>query len=82
MLLNTNTGQIQTYSEDNPQNKNTINMPKWFSRAYTQGPGQTPTAPTVNIYAGPGQSTHDMMNESMWLVQTGSPLVASVSASQ
>lgn len=77
MLLNTRTNQLQTYSEDNPLNKNTFDIPLW-QRSYQQQ--QTPPSlpPQVNIYAGPGQTPQAMMAESMWLATTGGPAVASV----
>jgi hypothetical protein len=81
MLLNTNTGQIYAYSEDNPQNKETHNMAPWLARSYGgPNPNAQPNVQqsTVNIYAGPGQSPRDMMNETMWLVSTGGAPVASV----
>lgn len=81
MLLNTKTNQLQTYSEDNPLNKNTFNVPTW-QQSYAQQPNtQQGLPPQVNIYTGPGQSPRDMMNESMWLVSTGSGSVASVAGS-
>jgi hypothetical protein len=78
MLLNTSTNQLYTYSEDNPLNKNTFEVPVW-QRSYTQTPPPTTISQQTNIYAGPGQTPRDMMNETMWLVGTGSPAVASVS---
>jgi len=80
MLLNTNTGEIYTYSTDNPLNKNVKTTP--FTRAYAPGPGQRNLNAQLNIYAGPGQSTQQMMSDSMWMIQTGAPAVASVSGAQ
>ncbi|QHB37443.1 tail length tape measure protein [Mycobacterium phage Onyinye] len=70
MLLNTATGEVYSYSEDNPMQKTTHNLPDWFSRAYggTRPELQPPRLAQVNIFAGPGQTPRDMMNESMWLV--------------
>ncbi len=79
MLLNTNTGQLITYSEDNSDLKNTINLPKWAVHSYTPGPGMQTSTTQLNIYAGPGQSTQAMMSDSMWLISTGAASVASVS---
>lgn len=79
MLLNTNTGDIMAYSQDSPKNKNVINLPSWFDKAYggtRQGPVDQRTQ--LNIYAGPGQTPRDMMNESMWLINTAGPSVVSV----
>lgn len=83
MLLNTQTGQVYAYSQDNPDNKAVHNLPDWFSRAYggngTHGGTPPVQATQLNIYAGPGQSTQQMMSDSMWLVSTGGASVASVS---
>ncbi|MEN4399379.1 phage tail protein [Mycolicibacterium senegalense] len=72
-LLNKNTGQLITYSEDNPGNKNSLNVPSWMNQTYDYGGGSNPN-PQVNtqwnIYAGPGQSPGEMLNETMWMVNT------------
>jgi phage-related protein len=72
-LLNKNTNQLITYSEDNPQNKNTLNVPNWLQPTYDAGSGSNPN-PQVNtqwnIYAGPGQSPGEMLNETMWMYNT------------
>lgn len=72
-LLNKNTGQLITYSEDNPGNKNSLNVPSWINQTYDYGGGSNPN-PQVNsqwnIYAGPGQSPGEMLNETMWMVNT------------
>ena len=81
MLLNTNTGQIYAYSEDNPLNKATHNLPTWMARAYGgPNPNAQPNTQTniLNQYVGPGQTPVGMMSDSMWLVSTGAPAVASV----
>jgi phage-related protein len=80
MLLNTNTGQLISYSQDNPNNKSVKNLPAWLSNAYggnTNVP-QNPQLNQLNIYAGPGQSTRQMLSDSMWIVSTGGPAVSSV----
>lgn len=81
MLLNTQTGQVLAYGSDDPLNKAVHNLPSWFSKAY----GGNTTSPTaavqnnqLNMYVGPGQSPVQMMGDSMWLVGTGAPSVASV----
>ncbi|WP_254427629.1 transglycosylase family protein [Mycolicibacterium conceptionense] len=72
-LLNKNTGQLITYSEDNPGNKNSLNVPSWINQTYDYGGGSNPN-PQINsqwnIYAGPGQSPGEMLNETMWMVNT------------
>lgn len=77
MLLNTRTNQLQTYSEDNPLNKNTFNVPLWQRSYQTQ-----PTPPAVqiqqNLYVGPGQTPQQNMSDQMWMATTGSPSGASV----
>lgn len=77
MLLNTRTNQLQTYSEQNPGAKNTFNIPMW-QRSYDQQTPAPSLPPQINIYTGPGQTPQGMMQESMWLVSTGSAPVASV----
>lgn len=74
-LLNTNTGQLYTYSADNPLNKNVLSP--GFQQAYAQtNANQTPQYNQLNVYAGPGQSTGQMMSDTMWMVNT-SPATAS-----
>jgi hypothetical protein len=70
MLLNTATGDVYAYSQENPLQKTTHNLPSWFDRAYggTRPELQQPRLANVNIFAGPGQNPRDMMNETMWLV--------------
>ena len=81
MLLNTATNEVYAYSEDNPQNKTTHQLPMWMSSSYggTRPELQQPRLAQVNIYAGPGQTPQAMMQESMWLVGTGGSSVVSVS---
>jgi Peptidase_C39 like family len=81
MLLNTNTNQLVAYSEDNPQNQAVHNLPQWLSRAYGgPNPNAQPNTQTniLNQYVGPGQTPVGMMSDSMWLISTGAPAVASV----
>jgi hypothetical protein len=78
MLLNTRSGEIYAYSDDNPLNKNTIKTP--FANAYTKGPAIQNQNNQLNLYTGPGQSPMQMMQNSMWMVSTGAPQVASVAA--
>lgn len=83
MLLNTNNGQLYTYNSNNPLAKNTLNP--GFQSAYTQtnSPQQlTPTIGSVNVYAGPGQTTGQMMSDTMWMVQTGGTQVVSAAGKQ
>lgn len=73
-LLNKNTGELLTYSTDNPQNKNTLGVPSWMNTWYDYTGGGNPNPQVnqqLNIYAGPGQSPGDMMNETMWLINSG-----------
>lgn len=83
LLLNTRTGDIQAFSLQNPDNKNNINLPSFFDRAYggTRPELDQRRPAQVNIYAGPGQTPQAMMSESMWLASTGHPAVASVAGS-
>lgn len=72
-LLNKNTGQLISYSQDNPGNQNVQNVPSWMNGLYDyNGSGNAnPGVGQLNIYAGPGQSPHDMMSEAMWMVNSG-----------
>jgi hypothetical protein len=85
MLLNTNTGQLQAYSEDNPLNKQTHNLPAWMARSYG-GPNPNAQPNTqlaqVNIYTGPGPDARNLISDTMWLVGTGGPAVASVAGAE
>jgi hypothetical protein len=83
MLLNTATGEIQAYSEDNPMQKTTHNLPSWMARSYggLRPETQPPRLAQVNIFAGPNQTPSAMMNESMWLVNN-SGAAASIAAAE
>jgi hypothetical protein len=73
-LLNKNTGQLQSYSMDNPGQKNNADVPSWMNSWYDYNGGGNPNPQVnhqLNVYAGPGQSPGEMMNETMWLVNTG-----------
>lgn len=73
-LLNKNTGQLQSYSMDNPGQKNTADVPSWMSSWYDYNGRGNPNPQVnqqLNVYAGPGQSPGQMMNETMWMVNTG-----------
>jgi phage-related protein len=79
MLLNTNTGQLMAYSEDNALNKSTKNLPDWFSRAYEPSKVQPVSSQTqMNIYTGPGSDPKNLIADTMWLANYGAPSVASV----
>lgn len=78
MLLNTNTGQLYTYSQDNPLNKNTLTP--GFDQAYNHTfANQTPSIYNTNVYAGPGETTQQAFSNTMWAVNT-SPEVISAAA--
>lgn len=73
-LLNKNTGQLISYSHDNPQAKNSHDVPSWMNSWYDYNGRGNPNpqqSTQLNIFAGPGQSPSQMMSESMWLVNTG-----------
>jgi hypothetical protein len=72
-LLNKNTGQLLSYSHDNPEAKNAANVPSWMNSWYDYNGKGNPNPQVnqqLNVYAGPGQSPAAMMNETMWLVNT------------
>ncbi|KLO25904.1 hypothetical protein ABW16_21585 [Mycolicibacter heraklionensis] len=72
-LLDTNTNQLRTYSEQNPLDKRVGDVPTWMRWYDHQGvPTTSPGVGQLNIYAGPGQSAAEMMTESMWMVNSGS----------
>ena len=82
MLLNTNTGEFISYSEDNPDLKSTKQLPSWMQRSYggngshtTQVNQQT----QLNLYTGPGANPNSLISDTMWLVNTGAPGAVSVS---
>lgn len=73
-LLNKNTGQLLSYSHDNPEAKNTHNVPSWMKTWYDyngKGNPNPQVSQQLNIFAGPGQSPAEMMNQTMWMVNTG-----------
>jgi hypothetical protein len=73
-LLNKNTGQLLSYSMDNPGQKNTSTVPSWMNSWYDYNGKGNPNPQVnqqLNVYAGPGQSPAEMMNQTMWMVNTG-----------
>lgn len=77
-LLNENTSQLLTYSEDNPLNKNSQNVPGGISARQGWGGGNPnpQVSQQLNVYAGPGQSPAEMMNQTMWMVNTSGTMGA------
>lgn len=81
-LLNQNTGQLISYSRDNPGNQNALNIPPWMTQALGYGGGNAnPGIGQMNVYAGPGQSTGEMMREVVWMVDTSGPPTGAMQAS-
>lgn len=71
-LLNKNTGQLITYSEDNPGNQNTLNGNAFINGLHGWN-GSNPNPQNNiqwNVYAGPGQSPGEMLNEVNWMYET------------
>jgi len=74
-LLNTKTGQLVSYSQDNPEKQNQMNVPSFLQGLYGYGKyneqnrNQT-VQQQLNVFAGPGQSPAQVANETMWLVNT------------
>ncbi|ACC42298.1 conserved hypothetical bacteriophage-related membrane protein [Mycobacterium marinum M] len=71
-LLNTNTGQLLSYSRDNPGNQNALAVPGLLNAAYGYGGGNPnpQVNQQLNVYAGPGQPTGEMLREVVWMVNT------------
>jgi hypothetical protein len=71
-LLNKSTGQLISYSQDNPAKQDVMNGSSFLNALYGYGGGNTnpQVSQQLNVYAGPGQSPAAMMNETMWLVNT------------
>lgn len=71
MLLNTRTGELYAYSQENPDLKETKNLPSWMARSYGGvRPGEAPQT-QVNIYTGPGANPKNLISDTMWLVNSG-----------
>lgn len=72
-LLDRNAGQLISYSTDNPLDKKSGAVPDWMRSWYDPASEaiSRPGVGQLNIYAGPGQTTAQMMNDSMWLINTG-----------
>lgn len=72
-MLDKNTGQLVSQTAANPQDQRRLNVPDWLNWAYDyRGDAwQAGVQAQLNVYAGPGQSVHDTMNETMWLVNAG-----------
>jgi hypothetical protein len=78
-MLNTRTGQLISYSQDNPEAKSVKNLPDWMARSYGGNRPETTTQTQVNIYTGPGANPKNLISDTMWLVNSGAPQTASVS---
>jgi hypothetical protein len=71
MMLNTRTGEIYAYSQENPDLKETKNLPDWMARAYGgTRPGEA-SSTQVNLYVGPGADPKSLISDTMWLVNSG-----------
>lgn len=69
-LLDTVTGQLQAYTSENPQDKNTFDT---LGRKYNRDryvDQRTGPANTFYIYQGPGQDPRDTMNDAMFAVKS------------
>ena len=72
-LLDKNSGELLSYSQMNPDDKRRHKVPGWLNWAYDYRGNsmESGVQAQLNVYAGPGQSVHDTMNETMWLVHAG-----------
>ena len=77
MLLNTNNGQIMAYSEDNPMNKSTKELPAWFAKSYGGNRETVQQSTQLNLYTGPGADPKNLIADTMWLANyAGAPVVS------
>ena len=77
MLLNTNNGQIMAYSEDNPMNKSTKELPRWFAKSYGGNRETVQQQTQLNLYTGPGADPKNLIADTMWLANyAGAPVVS------
>lgn len=68
-LLDTMSGQLQVYSQENPLNKTTFDT--WGKRTFGDINYQRqPPANTFYIYQGPGQDPRDTMNNAMFAIKS------------
>jgi len=67
-LLDEVTGQLQVYTSDNPQMKNTFNtLPRALGADYST---RNQATNNFNIYQGPGQDYRDTMNDAMFSIKS------------
>lgn len=75
-LLNKNTGELLSYSQDNPGNQNVLPGMDFINALYGygkygKGGNENPqVSQQLNVYAGPGQSSSEMMREVVWMVNS------------
>lgn len=75
MLLNTMTGDLYTYSQDNPEQKNIKNLPSWLDASFggkgTHGGNQVVQQTQLNLYTGANAAPGSLISDTMWLVNNG-----------
>lgn len=67
-LLDKNDGTLKAWSEDNPEDKRALGVPRWL-----QGNRPDPLGAKMrdlNLYVGPGTDPNEAMNTGMWMIQT------------
>lgn len=65
-LLDEQTGELHAWSDQNPEDKRTHQVPGWMQSGVDRERGQK--IRDLNIYAGPGQDPAETMNAAMWMV--------------
>lgn len=65
-LLDEQTGELHAWSDQNPEDKRTHQVPGWMQSGVDRERGNK--IRDLNIYAGPGQDPAETMNAAMWAV--------------
>lgn len=65
-LLDEQTGQLMAWSDENPEDKRTHNVPGWMQSNVDKKRGEK--IRDLNVYVGPGSDPGETMNAAMWMV--------------
>jgi phage-related protein len=69
MLLDQNDWTLKAWSEDNPEDKRSLNVPAWM-RGNDPVEERGSKIRDLNMYIGPGTDPAESMNQGMWAVMT------------